>query len=202
VRLRARKRTRRADRPREIPTTSPEVTLERIVEFFAAHRTPAAIGIGSFGPVDLNPDSPTWGQVTTTPKPGWRRAPVARVVQESVGVPVIFDTDVNAAAVGEQRWGAGRGAANVCYLTVGTGIGAGFAVDGRPLHGLVHPEVGHMRIPHDRHPDPFEGACPAHGDCWEGLASGVSRGQSAGRSRPRICPTTIRRGPWRRSTSP
>jgi fructokinase len=154
------------------PTTSPEETLDRIVKFFRAHPAPAAIGIGSFGPVDVAPDSPTWGQVTTTPKPGWQRTAVATVIQERLGVPVSFDTDVNAAALGEQRWGAGRDAASFCYLTIGTGIGAGLVIDGRLLHGLVHPEVGHMRIPHDRRRDPFHGTCPAHGDCWEGLASG------------------------------
>jgi fructokinase len=157
---------------RRFPTTSPEETLGRIVEFFAAHPTPAAIGIGSFGPVDLDPRSGTWGQVTTTPKPGWQHTPVARVVEQGVGVPVVFETDVSAAAVGEHHWGAGRGCASLCYLTVGTGVGAGVLIDGRPVHGLVHPEVGHMRVPHDRDRDPFEGSCPVHGDCWEGLASG------------------------------
>jgi fructokinase len=87
---------------------------------------------------------------------------------------VAFDTDVNAAAVGEQRWGAGLAAPSLCYLTVGTGIGAGLIVGGAPVHGLVHPEVGHLRVPHDRERDPFEGVCPVHGDCWEGLASGAA----------------------------
>jgi fructokinase len=156
----------------KFPTASPKETLERVVAFFEAHPAPAAIGIGSFGPVDVDHRSPTWGHVTTTPKPGWQRTPVATVIQDRIGVPVAFDLDVTASAVGEHRWGAGRGAASVCYLTVGTGIGAGLLVDGNPLHGLVHPEVGHIRIPHDRLRDPFEGSCPVHGDCWEGLASG------------------------------
>lgn len=156
------------------PTTSPEETLGHIVEFFADRPTPAAIGIGSFGPVDLDPHSPTWGQVTTTPKAAWQHTPVATVIQERLGVPVVFDTDVNAAGVGEQRWGAGRGVASLCYLTIGTGIGAGLVIDGVPLRGLVHPEVGHIRVPHDRQRDPFDGNCPMHGDCWEGLASGPS----------------------------
>jgi fructokinase len=112
--------------------------------------------------------------VTTTPKPGWRHVPLAPAIRDRLGVPVVFDTDVNAAALGEQRWGAGRGLRSVCYLTVGTGIGAGLMIDGRLVHGLVHPEVGHMRIPHDVRRDPFAGNCPAHGDCWEGLASGGS----------------------------
>jgi fructokinase len=156
----------------QFPTTSPAETLERIVHFFRSHPPPEALGIGSFGPVDLDRDSPTWGQVTTTPKSGWQGAPVATVLRDRLNVAVVFDTDVNAAAVGEQRWGAGQGHASVCYLTVGTGIGAGLIINGKPVHGLVHPEVGHLRIPHDTRRDPFGGSCPVHGDCWEGLASG------------------------------
>jgi fructokinase len=156
----------------QFPTTDPDATLSRVVEFFARHPKPKAIGVGSFGPVDLNRNSPTWGYVTTTPKPGWRYVSVARAIQDRLGIPVRFETDVTAAAVGERRWGAGRGVAALCYLTVGTGIGAGLLLDGRPWHGLIHPEVGHIRIPHDRDRDPFPGSCPIHGDCWEGLASG------------------------------
>ncbi|HWK16701.1 MAG TPA: ROK family protein [Solirubrobacteraceae bacterium] len=156
----------------QFPTASPPETLERIIDFFRAQPTPAAIGVGSFGPVDADPDSPSWGQVTTTPKPGWQRTAVASVIRDRLGVPVAFDTDVNAAALGEHRWGAGREVGSLCYLTVGTGIGAGLVIGGRPLRGLVHPEVGHLRIPHDRQRDPFPGSCPVHGDCWEGLASG------------------------------
>jgi fructokinase len=164
----------------QFPTTSPEETLERIVAFFRRQPSPEALGIGSFGPVDLDRDSPTWGYVTTTPKPGWQRTPVATVLRDRLNLPVVFDTDVNAAAVGEQRWGAGQGRASVCYLTVGTGIGAGLIINGNPLHGLVHPEVGHMRIPHDTHGDPFAGNCPVHADCWEGLASGPAMAQRWG----------------------
>lgn len=164
----------------QFPTTSAPETLERIVEFFAERPAPAAIGIGSFGPVDLARDSPTWGQVTTTPKPGWQHTPVATVIEERLGVPVSFDTDVGAAALGEHRWGAGRGVASLCYLTIGTGVGAGLVIDGRPWHGLVHPEVGHLRVPHDRERDPFAGSCPVHGDCWEGLASGEALAQRWG----------------------
>ena len=161
----------------QFPTSTPGETLERIVGFFARHPRPAAVGVGSFGPVDLDPHSPTWGSVTTTPKPGWRGALVAPVVAERLRVPVAFDTDVNAAALGEHRWGAGQDVDSLCYLTVGTGIGAGLIVGGQPLHGLIHPEVGHMRIPHDRREDPFPGACSWHGDCWEGLASGRAIGR-------------------------
>jgi fructokinase len=156
----------------QFATTEPEATLEKIVGFFRAHPPTAAIGIGAFGPVDLDPSSPTWGYVTSTPKPGWQHVAVAGVLREQLCVPVAFDTDVNAAALGEHRWGAGRGARQLCYLTVGTGIGGGLLLDGRPVHGLVHPEMGHIRVPHDRERDPFAGSCPMHGDCWEGLAAG------------------------------
>jgi fructokinase len=155
-------------------TGPPEATLERIAAFFERGPRPAAIGIGSFGPVDLDPESPTWGHVTSTPKPGWAHTPVAPVLRDRLGVPVHFDTDVTTAAIGEHRWGAATGADSVCYLTIGTGIGGGLLIDGRPVHGLVHPEVGHLRIPHDRGRDPFVGSCPRHGDCWEGLAAGGS----------------------------
>jgi fructokinase len=160
------------ERQEQFRTTEPEETLGRIVAFFAEGPRPDAIGVGSFGPVDLDPASPTWGHVTTTPKPGWQHTAVAPVLAQRLGVPVAFDHDVAAAAVGEHRWGAGRGASALAYVTVGTGIGAGLLIDGRPWHGLLHPEVGHLRIPHDRDRDPFAGVCPMHGDCWEGLASG------------------------------
>lgn len=161
----------------QFPTAAPAETLEQIVGFFARQPRPAAIGIGSFGPVDLDPSSSTWGSVTTTPKPGWRDASVAPVIAQRLQVPVAFDTDVNAAALAEHRWGAGRAVNSLCYLTVGTGIGAGLIIGGSPLHGLLHPEVGHLRIPHDHDEDPFPGACPWHGDCWEGLASGHALSQ-------------------------
>jgi fructokinase len=153
-------------------TAEPAETLQRIAAFFAAHPAPRALGVGSFGPADVDPESPTWGHVMNTPKPGWRHTAVAGLLRERLGVPVVFDLDVTAAAVGEQRWGAGRGAPSLAYLTAGTGIGAGLLIDGRPRHGLLHPEVGHLRIPHDRERDPYPGACPLHGDCWEGLACG------------------------------
>jgi fructokinase len=153
-------------------TGEPEETIARIGDFFAAGPRIAALGVGSFGPVDPDPSSSTWGYVTTTPKPGWQQTPIGPRLRERLGVPVVFDNDVNAAAVGEHRWGAGDGIASLCYLTVGTGIGAGLLIGGRPWHGLIHPEVGHIRIPHDRARDAFDGICPVHGDCWEGLAAG------------------------------
>jgi fructokinase len=155
-----------------IPTTSPEETIERAIAFFEQEGPVAAIGVGSFGPIDKKPGSPTWGFITSTPKPGWADTDVGQAVRRRLDVPVAFDTDVNAAALGEHRWGAAQGLQTFCYVTVGTGIGGGGMMHGELLDGLVHPEVGHMRIPHDRERDPFDGICPFHGDCWEGLASG------------------------------
>ncbi|MDW8316997.1 MAG: ROK family protein [Anaerolineae bacterium] len=157
------------------PTTTPDETIGRAIAYFQeqARRQPlTAIGIASFGPVDLNPASPTYGYITSTPKPGWAFADFAGRVQRALGVPVGFDTDVNGAALGELRWGAAQGLDTFIYLTIGTGIGGGGLVAGRLIHGLVHPEMGHIRIPHDRHQDPFPGRCPFHGDCLEGLACG------------------------------
>jgi len=154
-----------------IATTTPGETLAAAIAFFQAHAPLAAVGVASFGPIDLDPRSPTHGFITTTPKPGWASTDIVGPLRRALGVPVGWDTDVNAAAVAEQRWGAARDAAGVVYVTVGTGIGGGAVVNGRPVHGLVHPEMGHARIPHDRAADPFAGACPHHGDCWEGLAA-------------------------------
>jgi fructokinase len=159
-----------------VSTTTPVATLREVAEFFrveqARHGRLAAVGVGSFGPVDLRVGSPTWGFITSTPKPGWANTDVAGFLGRELGVPVAFDTDVNAAALGEWRWGAARGLDTFFYLTVGTGIGGGGLVGGQLMHGLVHPEMGHLRLPHDRAADPFPGACPFHGDCLEGLASG------------------------------
>jgi fructokinase len=156
-----------------IPTGEPAVTLARAVAFLREQPTAvAAVGIASFGPVDLDPRSPTFGFITTTPKPAWAHTDVAGPFRTALGVPVGFDTDVNGAALGEHRWGAARGVDPLVYVTVGTGIGGGGIVNGRLLHGLVHPEMGHLRLPHDRVADPFPGACPYHGDCLDGLASG------------------------------
>jgi fructokinase len=154
------------------PTTTPEHTIGQAVSFFEEHGPLDAIGIGSFGPVDPRPSSPSWGWITTTPKPGWANTDLAGEMGRRLGIPVAFDTDVNAAALGEHRWGAARGLDTFCYITVGTGIGGGALVNGELLHGLMHPEFGHLRIPHDWSADPFAGTCPYHGDCWEGLAAG------------------------------
>ncbi len=162
------------------PTASPDATLENVVAFFRA-ASPAAVGIGAFGPLDLGTESATYGHITSTPKPGWRNFDLAGTIARALGVPVGFDTDVNAAALGEGRWGAARGLTDFLYLTVGTGIGGGAAVGGKLVHGLVHPEMGHIRVPHDPVRDPFPGSCPYHGDCLEGLASGPAIGRRWGR---------------------
>jgi fructokinase len=157
-------------------TLSPEVTLRETLDFFrnaaARHGQLDAIGIASFGPIDLRLDSPTYGYITSTPKPGWANVDIAGTIRDALAVPVGFDTDVNAAALAEWRWGSAQGLDTFIYLTIGTGIGGGGLVNGRLLHGLVHPEMGHVRIPHDLDEDPFAGVCPFHGDCLEGLASG------------------------------
>jgi fructokinase len=157
-----------------IPTTTPDETIDRVVDFFVREGPVDALGIGSFGPIDARAGSPTWGYVTTTPKPGWANTDVARELGRRLEVAVAFDTDVNAAAFGEYLWGAGRGLHSLWYVTVGSGIGGGAVVDGKVLHGLSHPEFGHLRVPHDRKADPFAGSCPYHGDCLEGLASGTA----------------------------
>lgn len=154
------------------PTGQPEETISRATAFLTAGGPLDAVGVGSFGPIDLRRASPTWGRITTTPKPGWHNIDVGSVLKTALDIPVGFDTDVNAAALAEYRWGAAQGLEIFSYITVGTGIGGGVLVKGSPVHGLLHPEFGHMRIPHDRQRDPFEGICPYHGDCLEGLASG------------------------------
>ncbi|BCA56806.1 hypothetical protein W02_39460 [Nitrospira sp. KM1] len=159
-----------------IPTESPDVTIEHTVRFFAEHARQglSAIGIGSFGPVDLDPDSETYGYITSTPKPGWRNIDINGALARALNVPVAIDTDVNAAALAEARWGAGLDMQDFIYLTVGTGIGGAAMVGGRVVHGLMHPEMGHIKVPHDFKEDPFAGICPFHNDCLEGLASGTA----------------------------
>src|SRR5262245_56015296 len=159
-----------------IPTTTPQATIAQCIEFFQEQSTNhgplAGLGIACFGPVDLNLESSTYGFITSTPKPGWANTDIAGAFRRALHVAIGFDTDVNAAALGEWRWGAAQGLDTFVYLTIGTGIGGGGLMNGKPMHGLVHPEMGHIRIPHDRQADPFAGACPFHDDCLEGLASG------------------------------
>ncbi|MBN2258886.1 MAG: ROK family protein [Anaerolineaceae bacterium] len=159
-------------------TAGPERTIQETIAFFQEQIGQigplAGMGLACFGPIDLNPESPTYGFITSTPKPGWANVDILGGISRGLGMPVAFDTDVNGAALGEWRWGAGQGVNSLIYLTVGTGIGGGALVEGRPVHGLVHPEMGHMLIPHDRDVDPFPGVCPFHADCLEGLATGLA----------------------------
>ncbi len=157
------------------PTTTPDETLKQTVDFFREHQQNhdlSAIGIACFGPLDIQPNSPTYGYITSTPKPGWANTDIAGFISTGVELPVRIDTDVDAAALGEQTWGAGQGLENLLYLTIGTGIGGGAIANNQIVHGLVHPEMGHILIPHNWQKDPFPGICPYHGDCFEGLASG------------------------------
>lgn len=167
-----------------VPTTDPAATIEESIAFFEEaarnHGPPAAVGIASFGPIELRKSHPDYGCVTKTPKPGWSGADLVGPFARAFSVPVGFDTDVNGAALGEWRWGAGRGLHSIIYLTVGTGIGGGAVIDGQMLHGLVHPEMGHVSVP--RVPgDDFPGRCPFHGDCLEGMAAGPAVEQRWGR---------------------
>ncbi len=158
-----------------IETTTPDETFQKIIQFFQPFTTSGkinAIGIGCFGPLDLNPDSPAYGFIASTPKLRWRNTDILGTIQRALNVKVVIDTDVNAAALGEFRWGASRGIDPSLYLTIGTGIGGGYIKGGKPLLGLFHTEMGHIRIPHDLKRDPFSGQCPFHGDCFEGLACG------------------------------
>jgi fructokinase len=159
----------------QFPTTSPGETISRATDFFREYMEVhplAAIGIASFGPVNLDKNSQYYGYITSTPKSGWSHTNIAGTIHNALKIPVAFDTDVNGAAFGEHLFGAARGTGTFIYLTVGTGIGGGGMVNGELMHGLVHPEMGHVRIPHDRQEDPFEGCCPYHQDCLEGLACG------------------------------
>lgn len=154
----------------EIPTTMPDETIEKVIQYFRQFSL-QAIGIGSFGPVDTDKTSKTYGTIMATPKDGWRHYPFLQTVKNEMKIPVGFHTDVNAAALGEFLFGEAKGLDSCLYITIGTGIGAGAIVEGRLLQGLSHPEMGHIYI--RRHPDDvYQGKCPYHKDCFEGLASG------------------------------
>ena len=159
----------------ELPTRDPDRTLADVraalEDFFEKRGSCAALGIASFGPVRLDTGAEDYGRIGPTPKAGWPGCDLPAFFRAWLDVPAALDTDVNAAALGEVRWGAARGCGSVVYLTVGTGIGGGILVGGRPVRGLLHPEVGHMRLPR-ADGDTFTGSCPYHGDCAEGLASG------------------------------
>ncbi len=157
-----------------LPTRTPDRTLADVAAFVARHRAAGridAVGVGAFGPIDLDPHSDTYGVLGATPKRGWEGTALLDPIRRAAGCPVVLETDVTAAALGEQRHGAGLGSRDLAYVTVGTGVGLGAIVEGRPLHGTAHPEAGHLSV--RRHPDDaFAGVCRLHGDCLEGLASG------------------------------
>ena len=157
-------------------TTLPKETIGAAIAWLrnalTQHGTLSAIGIASFGPLELDRSAPNWGYITATTKPGWSDCDFAGLVERELGLPVGFDTDVNGAALAEARLGAGLGQKVSVYVTIGTGIGAGAIVDGRPLNGLSHPEMGHFYPPRHERDLGFAGICPFHGDCLEGLASG------------------------------
>ena len=159
-----------------IPTTTACETLERIeltlLEWQQKHGF-GALGIGSFGPIDLDPQSETWGQLLATPKPGWAGANVAGQLRDALQVPTALDTDVNGAALAEMNWGSAIGLNDFAYVTVGTGVGVGLIANGKPMRGFGHCELGHIRVARLTGDD-WPGSCPYHGDCVEGLASGSS----------------------------
>ncbi len=152
------------------PTTTPKETLEKVVSFFKGKNI-EALGVGSFGPIDPNVNSKNYGYITTTPKPHWGNYDILGELKNHFKLPMGFDTDVNGAALGELKWGAAKNLKSAMYITVGTGIGAGAVVEGNMIHGLLHPEMGHILIRRDPS-DQYKGGCPFHSDCLEGLASG------------------------------
>ncbi|HWT73206.1 MAG TPA: ROK family protein [Mobilitalea sp.] len=153
-----------------VPTEAPEVTIPKMVEFFQSEGI-EALGIGCFGPIDLDKNSAAYGSITSTPKLAWRNYNIVKAFQEALKVPVGFDTDVNGAALGEATWGAARNCDVSIYITIGTGVGVGICIGGKPLHGLIHPEAGHILISRQKG-DEYKGSCPYHSNCIEGLAAG------------------------------
>lgn len=162
-----------------IKTQTPEITIPEVIQFFKKSEIKhdiciSAMGIACFGPVNLDKNDPLFGSITSTPKVQWQNTPLLSLLKPYFNVPFEFDTDVNGAAIGEGKWGAGKGLSDFLYVTIGTGIGGGVISNGLPIHGLIHPEVGHILMNHDLEKDPFEGVCPFHKNCLEGLASGPS----------------------------
>ncbi len=170
-----------------IPTQAPETTMPAMIRFFRDHPVDA-LGIGCFGPLDLSPASPTYGAITATPKLSWRNYPILTEFRRQLNIPVLLDTDVNAAALAEATLGAARGLSSCLYVTVGTGIGGGVVLDGRPLHGLTHPELGHMLLAPEKDDPMPEGACPYHAHCLEGLAAGPAIAKRWGRPAQELPP--------------
>jgi fructokinase len=161
-----------------VATSTPDTTLDEVVTFFKLQKAAGLdfdqLGLACFGPLDLHYDSPSYGSITETPKPHWSNIAIVSLLEQALNCQVSFDTDVNAAALAEYRWGAAQGAEVGIYVTVGTGVGGGVIINGQPLHGLIHPEIGHMFIPAL---EGIRGVCPFHGNCVEGLASGTAMGK-------------------------
>ena len=158
-----------------LPTETPDVTMPKMIEFFRKYEIDA-LGVGSFGPLDLNPASPTYGYITSTPKLAWKDYPLLETLLDGRDIPAGIDTDVNAAIIAEAEMGAARGCQNAVYVTIGTGVGGGVLSNGKTVHGLLHPEVGHaLLVPHPDDPNP-RGVCPYHAGCIEGLAAGPAIG--------------------------
>ncbi len=156
----------------KFPTETPETTMPPIFDFFR-NKGIEAIGIACFGPIDLRKDSPNYGSITSTPKKGWANYNIVRETEKELGIPVGFDTDVNGSMLGEATWGCAKGLSDAIYLTIGTGVGGGVISNGKLLHGMLHPEVGHIRLPLQEN-DPGKSICPFHDNCLEGLAAGPS----------------------------
>ena len=187
-----------------IPTEAPEKTIPAMIDWFRGKGI-VSLGIGTFGPVDLKTDSPTYGWITKTPKPGWSDKPLLPPMRDELGVPALIDTDVNAAALAEWKLGAAQGLNSCVYVTVGTGIGAGLVIEGKLVHGLVHPELGHMLLRQEDGDQTPVGFCPYHHGCLEGLASGPAIKQRWGRSAqdlPPDHPAALRSFPVPRSAFP
>lgn len=165
----------------QIPTETPNLTMNKIIEYFRDKKI-SALGVGSFGPVNLNCESETYGYITTTPKLAWANFNLLGTLKEALQLPIGFDTDVNASALGEATWGSLKGLSSGVYITIGTGIGAGVIINHALLHGMLHSEAGHMLL--TRHPadsEDFKGCCPFHPNCFEGLASGPAIEKRFGR---------------------
>ncbi|MFC3099440.1 ROK family protein [Altererythrobacter lauratis] len=175
----------------QFPTTTPDETLGRAAQILRQwHRAEpvSALGIASFGPVRIDPAAPDFGSILATPKPGWAGARVLKILRGAIAGPIGLDTDVNAAALAEHAQGAAQGCSNVVYLTIGTGLGGGVLLEGRPVHGALHPEIGHIRL--RRAPgDDFAGACPFHGDCVEGLIAGPALAERLGGKAADLAPS-------------